>query len=201
MCDRPIFHHGDRSRRLPVGSITGMYSVVASVDGRAARNRTAGHIRTARVVKLSFGLENAGMRIWSIHPRHLDSLGLVALWREALLAQAVLKDETKGYLHHPQLLQFRAQCSPVSFIAQYLKTVHTESVERGFRFDAGKIVRDGTTGQIDVPQGQIDFEWRHLMTKLETRAPEWLEQQAVAAVLVHPLFRVEPGGIADWERR
>ena len=29
------------------------------------------------------------MRIWSIHPRYLDARGLVALWREALLARAV----------------------------------------------------------------------------------------------------------------
>ena len=43
------------------------------------------------------------MRLWSIHPRYLDSMGLVALWREALLAQAVLRGETKGYKFHPQL--------------------------------------------------------------------------------------------------
>ena len=29
------------------------------------------------------------MRLWSLHPRYLDAKGLVALWREALLAQAV----------------------------------------------------------------------------------------------------------------
>ena len=33
------------------------------------------------------------MRIWSLHPEYLDSRGLVALWREALLAQAVLRGQ------------------------------------------------------------------------------------------------------------
>lgn len=27
------------------------------------------------------------MRLWSLHPRYLDSKGLVALWCEALLAK------------------------------------------------------------------------------------------------------------------
>ena len=36
------------------------------------------------------------MRLWSLHPRYLDAKGLVALWREGLLAQAVLKGQTKG---------------------------------------------------------------------------------------------------------
>lgn len=142
------------------------------------------------------------MRLWSIHPGHLDSRGLVALWREALLAQAVLEDETKGYRHHPQLERFRAQGSPLSFIAEYLKAVHAESVERGFRFDANKIARGGTRRRIDVSQGQVDFEWRHLNRKLEARAPQWLEARRTAVTpLVHPLFRIVPGGVADWERR
>ncbi|WP_338140756.1 pyrimidine dimer DNA glycosylase/endonuclease V [Candidatus Nitrotoga sp. 1052] len=28
------------------------------------------------------------MRLWTLHPCYLDSRGLVALWREALLAQS-----------------------------------------------------------------------------------------------------------------
>ena len=131
---------------------------------------------------------------------HLDSRGLVALWREALLAQAVLNADTKGYRHHPQLLRFRAQSSPISAIATYLRAVHAESVERGYRFDAGKIACAGAAGQINVPKGQIDFEWRHLAKKLESRAPGWLARQKEASPRAHPLFCVVPGGIADWER-
>ena len=140
------------------------------------------------------------MRLWSLHPGHLDPRGLVALWREGLLAQAVLKQATKGYRHHPQLARFRAQSAPVSFIVTYLKAVHAESVERGYRFEATRIALGGTAEHIDVPRGQIDFEWRHLTKKLEARAPEWLEGQAASPWRVHPLFRVVPGGAADWER-
>ncbi len=43
------------------------------------------------------------MRLWTLHPKHLDARGLVALWREALLAQKVLRGATRGYKHHPQL--------------------------------------------------------------------------------------------------
>ncbi len=55
------------------------------------------------------------MRLWSLHPSHLDSRGLVALWREALLAQKVLRGLTRGYKHHPQLARFR---SPKDYAAQ-----------------------------------------------------------------------------------
>ena len=141
------------------------------------------------------------MRLWSLHPKYLDSRGLVALWREALLAQAVIAGKTAGYRGHPQLVRFRAQTAPLSFIAQYLRTVHVEAVARGYRFDAGKIARRRTTRCIAVPRGQIDFEWRHLMDKLARRAPERREELlAVTSPLPHPLFNVVTGGIAGWEK-
>jgi hypothetical protein len=34
------------------------------------------------------------MRLWSLHPKHLDRQGLLAVWREGLLAQEVLRGET-----------------------------------------------------------------------------------------------------------
>ena len=89
----------------------------------------------------------------------------------------------------------------MSCIAEYLKAVLAESIQRGFSFDAGKIAGDGTSQRIDVPRGQIGFEWHHLMKKLEARAPTWhARQSAVPTPLVHPLFRAIPGGVADWER-
>lgn len=149
----------------------------------------------------SLGIENGPMRLWSVHPGYLDSRGLVGLWRESLLAQAVLKGETKGYRRHPQLVRFRTRTSPVAFIADYLRAVHAESVVRGYRFDTGKIARVSTGEQIDVSRGQVEFEWRHLTSKLQARSPEWLERHtAVSTPRVHPLFRVVPGDVADWER-
>ena len=47
------------------------------------------------------------MRLWTLHPKYLDRQGLVAVWREGLLAQAVLHSNTKGYKNHPQLDRFR----------------------------------------------------------------------------------------------
>ena len=141
------------------------------------------------------------MRLWSLHPKYLDPQGLVALWREALLAQAVLAGETKGYRRHPQLERFHAGGRPAALIAEYLRAVHAESLERDYRFDKGKIGRLRTSARLDVTSGQLDFEWRHLMKKLETRAPELHEKYlAEESPLPHPLFRVIPGEIADWER-
>ncbi len=141
------------------------------------------------------------MRLWSLHPKYLDAKGLVALWREALLAQAVLVRETKGYRRHPQLERFRSGGRPAALIAEYLRTVHAESIKRGYRFDKSKIARLRTSKRPDVTSGQLDFEWRHLMMKLETRSPEQYEKcLSENTPLPHPLFRVTPGEIAGWER-
>ena len=141
------------------------------------------------------------MRLWSLHPQYLDARGLVALWREALLAQAVLSGKTAGYRHHPQLHRFRAQPSPVVAIAAYLSAVHEEATARGYHFDAGKIGTGRAAPPIAATRGQLAFEWRHLATKLEARAPAWRRAMGTPdAVALHPLFRVVPGGIADWER-
>lgn len=141
------------------------------------------------------------MRLWTLHPEYLDARGLVALWREALLAQAVLRGRTKGYIHHPQLERFRSRPSPVGAIAEYLRVVHAESVRRGYRFEARKIARARSSGSIAVTRGQLEHEWEHLMTKLATRDPE--RRTALARLRrrkPHPSFRVVAGGVARWEK-
>lgn len=141
------------------------------------------------------------MRLWTLHPKYLDQSGLVALWREGLLAQAVLQGKTQGYRRHPQLRRFRLSPSPVGAIAEYLRIVHVESKVRGYRFDAAKISRAKDPGPLTVTRGQLRFEWEHLMTKLRTRAPERATRLAtVKRPRAHPLFRVVPGGIPEWER-
>lgn len=142
-----------------------------------------------------------GMRLWSLHPRYLDQKGLVALWREALLAQAVLMGRTRGYRRHPQLDRFRTAPFPAAAITTYLRAVHAEAMARGYRFDAGRIAPGRTAARIAVNCGQLDFEWRHLVAKLEARAPAWLSALGPSEPLApHPLFRMVPGGIAAWER-
>src|SRR3954469_9796324 len=112
------------------------------------------------------------MRLWTLHPKYLDPQGLVALWREALLARAVLRGETRGYKHHPQLDRFRAHGQPRSAINAYLAGVYGEAVARGYAFDAAKIGPVRAIALIPVSRGQIDHEWRHLLGKLMARSPD-----------------------------
>lgn len=140
------------------------------------------------------------MRLWSLHPKYLDQRGLVALWREALLAQAVLAGKTRGYIMHPQLIRFRKTPEPLHAIAAYLRLVHAESVIRGYRFDIGKIGCCCDVPFIDVTEGQLRYEAGHLRKKLEIRAPHWLAGGGwVETPEPHTLFRVVNGDIEDWE--
>ncbi|WP_053382304.1 pyrimidine dimer DNA glycosylase/endonuclease V [Leucobacter celer] len=145
------------------------------------------------------------MRIWSLHPSHLDRMGLLACWRETLLAQAVLAGRTKGYRNHPQLERFRAQADPLAAVGTYLSGVAGEARDRGYRFDASRILRPApasgdSIAQIPVTQGQLDFEWQHLGRKLHERSAEHAARWEQAAPIPHPLFRVVPGDIEPWER-
>ena len=141
------------------------------------------------------------MRLWSLHPRYLDARGLVALWRESLLAQAVLCGETRGYMHHPQLERFRAQRDPMAAIASYLAHIQTEATRRGYRFDARKIGARRQRMPIAVTRGQRDYEWRHLAAKLAVRDRERLATIAgISRPRTHPSFRVIAGSVEEWER-
>ncbi|MEP6619116.1 MAG: pyrimidine dimer DNA glycosylase/endonuclease V [bacterium] len=142
------------------------------------------------------------MRLWSVHPKYLDARGLVALWREALLAQAVLRGRTNGYLHHPQLQRLRAQPSPVGAIADYLRAVQAEASGRGYSFAARRISRAQGNGIIPVTRGQLLYEWGHLLAKVAIRDPELHQRlMLVRRPRSHPSFRVVPGGVEAWEKR
>lgn len=141
------------------------------------------------------------MRLWTIHPCHLDAKGLVALWREALLAQKVLRGKTKGYRHHPQLIRFQATSDPVAAIATYLVEVAAEAKRRDYRFDVRKIGRLRTKIRIGETTGQVGYEWKHLRAKLARRDPARLKTLPSRSKLqVHPLFRVRPGPVQAWEK-
>jgi hypothetical protein len=141
------------------------------------------------------------VRLWSLHPRLLDARGLVALWREALLAQKVLRGETRGYRAHPQLQRFRESSHPLRAIGCFLRGVREEAAARGYRFDARKIRSRPGPVQLTVTRGQLELEARHLRAKLAARSPRDLARLAgERPIPPHPLFRVVPGGIAPWER-
>jgi Pyrimidine dimer DNA glycosylase len=141
------------------------------------------------------------MRLWSLHPRYLDARGLVALWREALLAQEVLRGNTVGYRHHPQLERFRAHPAPLAAMSLYLQSVYTEASGRGYAFDRRKFRSTGRKAALPVSKGQLRHEWNHLRRKLRQRSPATLKKWARGALPdPHPLFRVREGPVEAWER-
>lgn len=142
------------------------------------------------------------MRLWTVHPKYLDQKGLVAVWREALLAQKVLKNETNGYRNHSQLTRFKETDSPLKFISKYLLIIHEESVVRKYKFDKSKIVfPDSFESTIIENSGQLEYEWIHLKKKLESRDPERFEKLKIVSIPDHhPLFKIQEGNIQSWEK-
>lgn len=141
------------------------------------------------------------MRLWSLHPKYLDASGLTACWREALLARAVLSGSAKGYVLHPQLRRFRDTDDPVAAVNAYLYGLFEEASKRGFRFDSNKLVPVSGAIRIPVAEGQLAYEFAHLKRKLERRSPQYYARLVTTErAESHPLFYVEPGGVADWEK-
>jgi len=140
------------------------------------------------------------MRIWSLHPSLLDAKGLVALWRETLLAQKVLAGQTRGYRHHPQLIRFRNTPNPMGAIAEYLSSVCDEADRRGYNFDRSKISSERLGSLMEVTEGQIVFELEHLKKKLKARDPSAFDKiLEIDEPLVHPLFTPVSGDVEEWE--
>jgi hypothetical protein len=141
------------------------------------------------------------MRLWTLHPKYLDPQGLVALWRESLLARAVLRGQTRGYRNHPQLDRFRAHDSPRSAINAYLAAIHDEAMRRGYVFDQRKVGPVRTVLPIPTTRGQVAYEWQHLLGKLSVRNPALHDQwRTIGRPVCHPLFRPSSGSIEPWER-
>jgi len=145
------------------------------------------------------------VRIWSLHPEQLDRQGLLACWRETLLAQAVLLGRTRGYTCHPQLERFRALADPAGAVGRYLEELAIDADRRGYRFDHARIERIDPGARLVVTEGQLSLEWRHLRAKLEQRTPELAaeltrRERAGAGPRPHPMFDVVAGPVAPWER-
>ncbi|MCE3282693.1 MAG: hypothetical protein K0Q66_1430 [Chitinophagaceae bacterium] len=140
------------------------------------------------------------MRIWSLHPSYLDAKGLVALWRETLLAKHVLEGKTKGYTNHPQLNRFKASKFPVDAINHYLQFIHKEAEARGYNFDRSKINWECKKQKLKVTKGQIDYELQHLTKKLAQRDQTKLEDiSKLKEHAPHPMFNIVAGDIEAWE--
>jgi len=141
------------------------------------------------------------MRIWSLHPKYLDTKGLIALWRETLLAKHVLEGKTKGYKNHPQLTRFKEGKNPSSLVNQYLSEVYHEAVRRGYNFNREKIDWIFSASSISVTKGQVKYEMQHLLGKLKTRDTKRYEQlKDLTTIETHPMFTEVKGEIEEWEK-
>ncbi len=141
------------------------------------------------------------MRLWSIHPSYLDQKGLVAVWRESLLAKAVLEGKTKGYINHPQLLRFKVSSDPLKYINAYIESIYLESSKRGYKFDESKFSHQLIDKKLPVTYGQLKYELEHLRKKLERRDPEkFHELEAIDYPDPNQIFYVVPGSIEEWEK-
>ena len=141
------------------------------------------------------------MRLWTLNPKYLDPIGLVALWREALLAQAVLAGKTVGYRNHPQLTRFKSSPSPQGAVSDYLKYIFREAQTRNYRFDYSRILDYPNFSQIETTESQLLFEWNHLIGKLKIRSPQIAKKwKNIIVPDPHPLFVIVPGKVELWEK-
>jgi len=142
------------------------------------------------------------MRLWSLSPQYLDRQGLLAVWREALLAKKVLEGNTKGYKNHSQLERFKKQENPLDYINAFLKGIYEEAQSRAYKFEKTKIgLLKKDLKKIKVSTGQIKYEFEHLLKKLEQRDKVRFEEFKDKLNLeVHSLFQVEEGKVECWEK-
>ena len=143
------------------------------------------------------------MRLWTINFKYLDAKGLVALWREALLAKNVLAGLTKGYKNHPQLDRFYAHENAREAINAYLAEVYAQACARGYKFDAAKAGEfdERNLVKIAVSSGQIEYEFAFLQKKLKSRDINAYEQNlSVKNIEIASIFKEVEGEIESWEK-
>jgi hypothetical protein len=147
-----------------------------------------------------YPIEKYRMRIWSLHPKYLDAKGLVAVWRETLLAKHVLEGKTKGYTQHPQLSRFRKCHTPLEAVNHYLSEIFVEASARNYRFDRQKIDWNFRHVRLTVNAGQMQYEKLHLLKKLKLRDKEkYKEVRLHSSYDPHPIFTIVDGPVEDWE--
>jgi hypothetical protein len=86
-------------------------------------------------------------------------------------------------------------------ISTYLHGVVDEAARRGYAFDRALVLGPADPDlHLEVTDGQLAYEWEHLRAKLAVRSPDVFELwKDVAVPDPHPLFRVVPGPLAEWE--
>jgi hypothetical protein len=149
------------------------------------------------------------MRLWTIHPKYLDQKGIVAAWREGLLAYSVIEAPGRGYSNHSQLIRFKACKNPKKQLQHYLYYIWKEADNRGYNFNLTKIDSPNEPNKlttIPVTTGQLLFETKHLLDKIKSRDNDLYDRymkeigsSTVYSFEVHPLFKPVFGQIERWE--
>lgn len=153
--------------------------------------------------KISYNVFIDNMRLWTINFKYLDTKGLVALWRETLLAKNVILGLTKGYKNHPQLLRFYRHKSPNELINAYLSEIYKEACDRGYKFDESKIgdFDSKSLDKVSVTSGQIEYEFKFLQEKLKARDAKAYERNlSVKNIKIVALFHQIDGDVECWEK-
>lgn len=157
------------------------------------------------------------MRLWSLHPKYLDSSGLGGLWREGLGAMSVI-GTNKGYSKHPQLTRFTPK-----ILFRYMSFIYEHSLHRQFNYnieclhnkvmnnnifefnknDIENIIKENS--KIFVNDGQVIYEAHHLLSKLLYRnKPEkyinLLNDVCRGTIEIHPIFKIKEGYVEEWEK-
>ena len=142
------------------------------------------------------------MRLWSIHPKYLDAKGLIAVWREGLLAKKVLEGKTKGYKNHPQLIRFINSENALESINQYLYGIYEESTIRKYNFDKSKLYTiNSKRVKLTVNSKQIEYEFELLKSKLKKRdLSKYNEIINTPVIELHSIFMRITGDIENWEK-
>lgn len=148
------------------------------------------------------------MRLWSLHPSYLDNDGLIACWRHGLMAREAL-GVPAGAQDHPQLRRFRRHARPLAAVEAYLEGIAAEADSRGLAFQGAGTARPapspgtragGAPARIPVTDGQVRFEWDHLLAELAVRSPALaVRWGAGTQPILHPLFTLVTGDVEDWE--
>ncbi len=86
-------------------------------------------------------------------------------------------------------------------ISTYLHALVDEATARGYRYDRALVLGPPAPDlRLEVTDAQLAYEWEHLRAKLAVRSPDVARRwEDVAVPDPHPLFRVVPGPVAEWE--
>ncbi len=143
------------------------------------------------------------MRLWSLKLSYLDTMGLLAVWREGLLAKKVLEGKTKGYKNHPQLERFKALDDPLIGINTYLNQVYLESLSRDYAFSKDKVNPSLIDKNVKIPLNdkQLSYEFELLKTKLKIRDNKSYQKIKDIEIPEHvSIFSIRKGPIENWEK-